>query len=372
MPVRAKFCAECGARLVGARPISEPLSRWQVDRAAGARSKEQAPPTPRATPSAAEARAAVQALEDRRGGTSIMSNTLLLVGIVLVFVVVMIEMNKDAPKEVSPFEGGPAPGSAMGGASSGAPSGSGVGVDGRVSLDVSVTNRAPSGATLFVTVRNAGSGDRGPPLAVKKIESPSFPLTFHVDSSDVMMAGMPFTGPFDVSARLDSDGNAMTRDPNDLVVSRSLTGVMPGAKIELVIDMSLAEAGSKSPAPAPAPSPVPVASGPVQATVELSPQVGAAPAGTLFVFARAAGVTAGPPMAVKRISNPSFPVTVQLGPGDVMIPGAPFLGPLDLEARLDQDGNVMSRAPGDLTGPRAVNLSPGATGVKLVLDTRQQ
>jgi hypothetical protein len=48
----------------------------------------------------------------------------------------------------------------------------------------------------------------------------------------------------------------------------------------------------------------------------------------------------------------------------------PFAGPLHLMARLDADGNATSRTPGDLQGATAGSVSPGASGVELVLDER--
>lgn len=349
---------------MGARPSSPELERWQAERAAGATVRDQAR-APVQAPSKEEARAAVQALEERRGGSNIVSNTLLLVGVVLVFVVIMIETTKDAPVSVSPFEGGPAPSMAGGGAPA-PPKNSGSTVDGTVTLAPGLADRAPRGATLFITVRNAGGGDRGPPLAVKRFVDPSFPVSFSIGASDVMMQGTPFVGPFDVSARLDQDGNAMTRDPSDLV-STPLSGVMPGAAaIDVLLERTLAEAPV---APAP-PSTTPTAA-PIGVTVELAPEVSSPAGATLFVFARRTGAAGGSPLAVKRIADPTFPAKLELGPSDVMVPGTAFEGPLDVEARLDQDGNVMSRAPGDLTGPRATGISPGASSVKVVLDTRQ-
>jgi len=89
-------------------------------------------------------------------------------------------------------------------------------------------------------------------------------------------------------------------------------------------------------------------------------------AGVLFIIARKEGMR--PPLAVKRIESPSFPLTFSLGPADRMVKSIPFTGSLDLSVRLDRDGNVMSREPGDLQSTSSVAVDPGTQDVELVLD----
>ncbi len=72
---------------------------------------------------------------------------------------------------------------------------------------------------------------------------------------------------------------------------------------------------------------------------------------------------AGPPLAVKRIPSPSFPLDFEIGPDDRMIQAMPFAGPLLLTARIDGDGDAMSREPGDLVGASPDPHEPGASGV---------
>jgi hypothetical protein len=86
----------------------------------------------------------------------------------------------------------------------------------------------------------------------------------------------------------------------------------------------------------------------------------------LFVIARNAG--GGPPLAVKRIPSPSFPVEFELGPDDRMIQQLPFVGPLTLSARLDSDGNATTRTPGDLEGRLEGEVPTGSSGIRIELD----
>jgi hypothetical protein len=90
------------------------------------------------------------------------------------------------------------------------------------------------------------------------------------------------------------------------------------------------------------------------------------PAGAvLFVIARPAA--GGPPLAVKRLPAGPFPLEFEIGPGDAMVAGQPFAGPIALSARIDGDGDPLTRAPDDLVAAAAEPLAPGARDVDLVL-----
>ena len=86
----------------------------------------------------------------------------------------------------------------------------------------------------------------------------------------------------------------------------------------------------------------------------------------LFLMARA-GET-GPPLAVVRTRDPKFPLDFEIGPDDRMIPSIPFAGPLRITARLDGDGNAMTREAGDLTGAAVGTYDPGDHGVQVVIN----
>jgi hypothetical protein len=108
---------------------------------------------------------------------------------------------------------------------------------------------------------------------------------------------------------------------------------------------------------------------PIQGTLRLAAGLeNAQPSGAvLFLIARTG---AGPPLAVKRIEAPRFPMDFEIGPGDRMLATVPFAGAIQLSARLDSDGNATSRTPGDLTGAAGQAVSPGASGVEIVIDQK--
>jgi hypothetical protein len=95
---------------------------------------------------------------------------------------------------------------------------------------------------------------------------------------------------------------------------------------------------------------------------------GEPPAGAmLFVIARAAGSRGGPPLAVLRVPQPQFPYAFELSQANVMIPSLRFSGEMDVTARLDSDGNAMTKDATDLEGRAAAARRPGDSGVLIVL-----
>lgn len=70
--------------------------------------------------------------------------------------------------------------------------------------------------------------------------------------------------------------------------------------------------------------------------------------GVVYVIVRAAGVTSGPPVAVKRLDAAQLPVTVDLTAADSMM-GQPLPARMRIEARLDSDGDAATRAAGEPT-----------------------
>jgi hypothetical protein len=74
----------------------------------------------------------------------------------------------------------------------------------------------PKSTTLYVIARRPKQGPM--PIAVRRVDIKSFPVSFAISSSDLMMrTGADFTGQFELTIRLDQDGNATTRQAGDLI-----------------------------------------------------------------------------------------------------------------------------------------------------------
>jgi cytochrome c-type biogenesis protein CcmH len=112
-----------------------------------------------------------------------------------------------------------------------APAAASAPADGRfinVTLDIDPAAAHKAGI-LFVIARNPMGG---PPVAVKRLQVASFPVTLQLSSADSMM-GQPLPDSFRLEARLDSDGDATTKPPTD--PSAMQNDVAPGTTVKLAL-----------------------------------------------------------------------------------------------------------------------------------------
>ena len=162
--------------------------------------------------------------------------------------------------------------------------------------------------------------------------------TDRMDEAEAMIAEAISQSPSD-KAQLDQVFASMKQHVAD-AKNAPPSGAMPA-------DHPPVQAGAVPPPP---PASPPAAGGrAVTVTLDLDP---AAPRKNGIVFVMARGPAGGPPVAVKRLQVASFPVTFELGPGDSMM-GQPLPDSFRLEARLDADGDAMTKAPTDLNAGQA-------------------
>jgi hypothetical protein len=107
------------------------------------------------------------------------------------------------------------------------------------------------------------------------------------------------------------------------------------------------------------------APGPVRGRLVLAPGAKPPPSGVLFLMARPAGRSGGPPLASKRLAARSFPLDFEIGPQDRMM-GGEWPARLSISARLDADGDPISKGPEDLLAP-AAEAEAGSSGLELAL-----
>jgi len=134
--------------------------------------------------------------------------------------------------EIPATGGAPKPTSAL--APAAAPSGQTI--SGKITIDAKLKDQIDPQAALFIIARPA-TGAGGAPLAVKKLDKPTFPLNYSLSQENVMMQGTPFTGKINITARLDKDGNAATRGAGDLTGEYKKNPAEVGAKnADVVLD----------------------------------------------------------------------------------------------------------------------------------------
>jgi hypothetical protein len=102
----------------------------------------------------------------------------------------------------------------------------------RVTLAPAVAAMAAAGAPLFVLARVPGQ--RGPPLAAKRLEA-RFPQDVELLSTDAMLAGTGFTAgqEIEVEARVANGGGAIARSGDPFGVARIKAGSNARTAIEI-------------------------------------------------------------------------------------------------------------------------------------------
>jgi hypothetical protein len=114
----------------------------------------------------------------------------------------------------------------------------------------------------------------------------------------------------------------------------------------------------------------------IHGVIKLAPQFKGKLSSTaaLYVIVRPNGVTAGPPVAVKRFATPlSFPIEFDITANDAMMPGTPLEGEFTLMARVSQKGSASPAAAGDLQTSKPVNgVKPGAKSVTLEINEEKK
>ncbi len=109
----------------------------------------------------------------------------------------------------------------------------------------------------------------------------------------------------------------------------------------------------------------------IQGTISIEPKLRTKhqSGGILFIIARRATTQGGPPLAVKKIASPVFPLSYSLGKENMMIPGSRFEGKVNIIVRLDKDGDPLTREPGSLIGNHHNNpVVIGSQNVDIILN----
>jgi tetratricopeptide (TPR) repeat protein len=106
------------------------------------------------------------------------------------------------------------------------PAASGAGVHVTLDLDPGAKQRT---GIVFVIARNPAGG---PPVAVKRVVATSFPMNVEITSADSMM-GQTLPASFRIEARLDGDGDPLTKPATD--PSAMQNDVAPGATVRLAL-----------------------------------------------------------------------------------------------------------------------------------------
>jgi tetratricopeptide (TPR) repeat protein len=240
----------------------------------------------------------------------------------------------------------------------GAPPGAGGGevlAAGTIQLDPASQGALKGGETLFISLSDPARP--GPPVAADKKTGPlQFPMPFQLTTAEIR--AMPGAGGvpdvMDVKARIDLDGNAMTKE--DGAPSAIVTGVHKG-QTGLVLTLSLSGAPTQAPAMsggapsgggllAPMAPPAGGGGGDLLAAgvAKLDPARASAVSPTEIVFVAVKDPAGGPPLAVQRMPA-QFPLNFRVTTANVipMMQGRPMPSSFVVDIRVDEDGNATTR-----------------------------
>jgi len=121
-------------------------------------------------------------------------------------------------------------------------------IRGSLNLTDSVKAKVPTGGTIFLIARALlPAGGPGPVLAAKRLTVGAWPQPFELSASDVMISGMSLSGKVVLGARVDQDGDAMTKQAGD-VEGISAPVEVPASGVVVLLDKLRTEAaGAPSP-----------------------------------------------------------------------------------------------------------------------------
>jgi hypothetical protein len=106
---------------------------------------------------------------------------------------------------------------------------------GQLVLDPKIKDKVSAGDVIFLVARTDDGTDHGGPiLGVKRLTAGAWPQPFELDGRDAMQPGTKFEGKVMVSARVDKDGDAISKNPGDAIGVAHVT--IPAKNVRLSID----------------------------------------------------------------------------------------------------------------------------------------
>jgi hypothetical protein len=111
---------------------------------------------------------------------------------------------------------------------------------GTIRADAKLAGGIKSGAVMFlsaVPIEPSTGEVLGAPVAVARLDVDKLPMPFELTERNAMAAGTRFEGDVMITAWIDGDREARTKEPGD--VEGRLRARIPSGKLELVLDTAL-------------------------------------------------------------------------------------------------------------------------------------
>lgn len=116
-------------------------------------------------------------------------------------------------------------------------SGSAGSIQGQLNVNPELAQHIKPGDTIFLIARDAQSNAM---VAVTKLAAPAqFPLPFVLSSQNAMMGNTPFQGSVKLTARVDKDGDPMSKNPGDVIGEVDGATPIPSTNVVLTLNKVL-------------------------------------------------------------------------------------------------------------------------------------
>ncbi|MBA3455262.1 MAG: hypothetical protein H0T42_19380 [Deltaproteobacteria bacterium] len=112
-------------------------------------------------------------------------------------------------------------------------------VKGVIKIHEKAKGRAKAGIPVFIVVKraDASGAPTGPALAVEKLTWNNTDITFELTEKQAMVGGTELTGDVVVTARYDQDGDALSKEPGDIVGNARVK--LPADNVQIWLDTIL-------------------------------------------------------------------------------------------------------------------------------------
>jgi hypothetical protein len=109
-------------------------------------------------------------------------------------------------------------------------------VKGVIRVHAKAKSRLSAGGAVFLVVKRADATGQptGTPLAVDKLTWDKDEIPFEVSEKNAMVGGTELTGDVVVTARYDQDGDALTKEPGDVIGTQRVK--IPADKVVVTLD----------------------------------------------------------------------------------------------------------------------------------------
>jgi hypothetical protein len=109
-------------------------------------------------------------------------------------------------------------------------------ISGRIQVAPELAGQVSAGDVVFVVARNAATGSL---IAVSRVDISTMPAPFTLAGQNPMHGGSPLAGKVRLEARLDRDGDAMTKNPGDLIGSSEELVAVPAEDVVVTLTSTL-------------------------------------------------------------------------------------------------------------------------------------